>query len=129
MLIEKTTVIEFDISADRARIMKNFSGAQKIALLAVLDLLVAGDFAAMARAVAEMEPGFADYLSMPVYEVARDILERDVQAKGYAEGYRVSKADAKRMLMRGIPVSPESAAYPKFGVMPVAVVAAAPVPA
>jgi hypothetical protein len=116
MLIEKTTLIQFDDVADRARILKNFEGEQQAALLAVLELMVSGDFLAMARAVVELKPGVPQFLAMPIYDIATELIDRQVLVNRYADGFKVRGAQACLMRMRGIPIGPESAFYPKFEV-------------
>lgn len=116
MLIEKTTLIQFDEVTERARILNAFKGRRQKDLLKALDLMIAGDFVALARAVVAMPEGILEYRAMPMQEIISDVVGQKMSEKAYAEGGRLkaSAKDLALMSMRGIPTGKDAVMYPRF---------------
>jgi hypothetical protein len=116
MFIEKTTLIQFDEIGERARIMSVFKGREQKNLLKALDLMLSGDFVALARAVVEMPEGIIEFMAMPVQDIIQDVVQQKMCEKGYAEGgrFKASAKELELLRMRGIPIGPEAAMYPRF---------------
>ena len=135
MLIEKTTLIAFDEVAERKRILSVFMGQRQQHLLTALDLMVAGDFVALARAVVRTMPDdIIQYMAIPMQDVINGVIEQKVSETEYAEGTGVAVTVKQRELMgmRGIPLGKESTLYPRFSAFTPAPAAAsdiAPAPA
>lgn len=116
MLIEKTTLIQFDEVADRARILNVFKGRRQKDLLKALDLMVAGDFLALARAVAVMPEELLEYMAIPMQEIIVGVVNQKIGEKAYAEGGRLKTTAKERelMSMRGTPTGQNAVMYPRF---------------
>lgn len=116
MFIQKITLIEFDEVAERERIMNVFKKKQQRDMLVVLDLMVAGDFEALAHYVKALDPKLHECLAMPIVAVVKDILERELLQHAIEDGYtfKCTKRERTLMSMKGIPMGPEGAQFPRY---------------
>lgn len=116
MLIEKTTLSQFDEVAERARIMNVFKGERQKALLDVLDLMESGDFIAMARAVVHMKESLLEFMAIPIQGIITDVVEQRMSELAYADGERTKLTAREQELhsMRGLPFGPHAVKYPYF---------------
>lgn len=116
MLIEKITLIQFDEIAERARILSVFKGRQQKNLLNALDLMVAGEFVALARAVVAMPEGILEFMAMPMQDIIVGVVNQKMGEKGYAEGgrFKYSAKEQELMSMRGVPTGQNAVMYPRF---------------
>lgn len=117
MLIEKTTLIQFDEVAERARIKRAYKGEKRDGLLAILDAFVGGDFAQMLRLAGRVDSAWLGSLAMPVVDILRDLNGQLAEQAALKGGAKASSAEKKLWAMRGIAFGPEAAAYPKFAVL------------
>lgn len=116
MLIEKTTLIQFDEVAERARITSVFKGEKQKALLDVLDLMESGDFLAMARAVVHMQESLLEFMAIPIQNIVTEVVDQRLSEMAYADGTRTELTAREQELyrMRGLPFCPRAVKYPYF---------------
>jgi hypothetical protein len=115
MFIEKTTLLEFDDVAERARINNVFKGDTRALLLAVLDAMVAGQWEEFRVLATTLPKDHLEFLAEPVFELARDLQELHKRREAYAGGYTVGRG--KRLMLSqlmGVASGPESAHFPHF---------------
>lgn len=123
ILIEKTTVIQFDDVAERERIKTAFKGKSKAVirkdLLAILDAFVAGDLARCYKLVLLKDRHWLEYLDETIYAVIGDVhkqFEKQVRAVKIKND---AAAGEREPLPDPIPFGYgfEGVAYPKFQVL------------
>lgn len=79
--IEKTSLIAFDDVAERARITSVFKGADRVALLGLLDAVVAGDWDVLVSRAQALTRDQQEYMAEPVHEIVSCHMRRAAQAR------------------------------------------------
>lgn len=123
ILIEKTTMIQFDEVAERERIETAFKGKSKAGirkdLLAILDAFVAGDLARCYKLVLLKDRHWLEYLNETIYDVIDGVHEQFGRQVKAVEIKNKVAAGEREPLPDPIPFGYgfEGVAYPKFQVL------------
>ncbi len=119
MKIEKTTLIEFDVVAERERIDSVFKGAERVALRTVVDRFELGEFEDLAREGVTWTREFAEFVHPVILGVLRDVTLRQHQVLLASQGNfpeKHERSEREQMLLRlaGTPVGSDALSYPRF---------------
>jgi hypothetical protein len=115
MFIKKTTLLEFDDVAERARINQVFKGTTRGLLLAVLDAMVAGQWEQFRELAVGLPKDHVEFLAEPVFELAVELQEQRKRRAAYEGGATIDPATRSMLShMKGVALGPESANYPQL---------------
>lgn len=120
MKIEKVTLIEFDTSKERQRILRGFEGELRTRLLELLEQFERGEFEALARERANWDRDFAECVHPVINDTLSALAERRVGLQHWPEGPGQGLSEHARQLLelQGQPLGKEGLDYPKFKQLP-----------
>ena len=120
MRLEVITLLELDEAAERARLKRVLEGAERKALLAILEDFIAGRFNAALDAIAALPKDWREYLHPVIWKVAVDAWNRVALEGRFQDADFSSLPDHVRLMggADGSALSREGLGYPKVRILP-----------
>ena len=120
MRLEVITLLELDETAERARLKRAFKGAERKALLAILEDFVAARFNAAMAGIAALPKEWRECLHPVIWKVAAEAWTRVALEEKFKDADFSSLPDHVRLMggIDGSALSREGLSYPKVRVLP-----------